>query len=508
MFLQFDFTYTSDNDFFEYLLRYYAKDYEYSLQREADNIILKVRASETELAAFCDNFNFMANSLFLQGFDVKAVEGEFEPSKESDKDFVKMDFLTQKNSEAYRQNQDLLDNEWGVFVNDLLSFDEKEYKKIEKSNFTELLTQSISSLKSGACIFIKNHLGLYKISIFDNQNLHDFLMPSDVKALKTAFVASNENLKLLASLEKPLVRLKFSQPFRQKYGPKSTFFPVKFANNLFLFALGLELFKDDIKFLSFQKLEHFADDFEVFEESKRLVVVSGLDFINSKARDLILSKDDKNMAKLSYILSSFKEDALVLELSKEHDDILLIDKEINILNLSLPSSFKELYQELCRDDTGKRLLNNFKKEFDVLDADIKTKNNFFSLFGIVGMVLGLDTNTHEAAKKLIELCDTSRLERGVRIDFKLKENSKDFDYIKTVRSVMSFMLAGVSKNDIAYGLIESLAYFLRDTYDELRQKAQVKIAIISGSLFESRSLTRLCIKHLRDIKLSNVALRV
>lgn len=96
MFLQFDFTYTSDNDFFEYLLRYYAKDYEYSLQREADNIMLKVRASEAELASFCDNFNFMANSLFLQGFDVKAVEGEFEPSKESDKDFVKMDFLTQK----------------------------------------------------------------------------------------------------------------------------------------------------------------------------------------------------------------------------------------------------------------------------------------------------------------------------------------------------------------------------------------------------------------------------
>ena len=70
------------------------------------------------------------------------------------------------------------------------------------------------------------------------------------------------------------------------------------------------------------------------------------------------------------------------------------------------------------------------------------------------------------------------------------------------------MLAGVENTNIAYGTLESLAYFLRDINDDLRDKKQIEIAVISGSLFESKALLKNSLKHIRNCKLSDVALRI
>ncbi|EJN0585155.1 hypothetical protein NPG48_002015, partial [Campylobacter coli] len=97
--------------------------------------------------------------------------------------------------------------------------------------------------------------------------------------------------------------------------------------------------------------------------------------------------------------------------------------------------------------------------------------------------------------------------RGVKIDYRLKED-KSFDYTRTLRSTMSFMLAGVDSANIAYGAVESLAYFLRDTYDDLREKKQSEMALISGSLLEHKALLRNTLKHLKNCQLSDVPLRI
>lgn len=94
----------------------------------------------------------------------------------------------------------------------------------------------------------------------------------------------------------------------------------------------------------------------------------------------------------------------------------------------------------------------------------------------------------------------------MKIDFRFKENGKEFDYTRTLRSTMSFMLAGVEASNIAYGAVESLVYFLRDFYDELREKGLAEFAIISGSLFECKSLTKNTLKHLKNCKVSDVPL--
>ncbi len=331
-------------------------------------------------------------------------------------------------------------------------------------------------------------------------------MATEIKALKSAFVCSNDNLKLLASLEKPLMKLRFSAIFRQNRGLKINEFRVKLPHNLFFFALGTKLFEKGENFLALTKRENLGDEFELYECEKRLVVLRGLSFINKRARELILSKEDKNMARISYILSRFDKSALLLELSQNYDDILLIDRERNLLKLALPRSAKELYEDICADEVGKRLFDNFKLNFKLLSGEFELKNNFFSLLGLVGLTLGLDESLQGAAKRLLELSDSTKIPRGVKIDYRYKQDSKDFDYTRTVRSAMSFMLAGVEAENIAYGAVESLSFFLRDFYDELREKKIVECAIISGSLFESKALTKNTLKHLKDCKVSDVAL--
>ena len=571
MLLKFDFVYESENDFFEYLLNFYAKNLTFCVERGENRLILKVKGAENELKALCDSFESLPNSVFVRDFNVKVLENESLKPSETRQDFAKKDFLTSLNSSTYQEKGALIENEWGEFVCESLCFDESaNFEPITKANFTELLDKSLDILSKGRSFLVKNELGVCEVGLLsmqkdflnfqenssqeartrENSSLQSdmqqnssqqsdmqknsapqsdttknntkensrqnsilppnsqekFLMATEIKALKTAFVCSNDNLKLLASLEKPLIKLRFSAIFRQNRGLKINEFKVKLPHNLFFFALGARLFERGENFLAFTKRENSGDEFELYECEKRLVVLRGLSFINKRARELILSKDDKNMARISYILSRFEKSALLLELSQSYDDILLIDKERNMLNLSLPRSAEQIYADICADEVGKRLFDNFKLNFQLLSGEFELKNNFFSLLGLVGLTLGLGKTVKTAALRVLELSDATKIPRGVKIDYRYKENSKEFDYTRTLRSAMSFMLAGVEAENIAYGAVESLSFFLRDFYDELREKKLVEIAIISGSLFESKALTKNTLKHLKDCKVSDVPL--
>ncbi|MBF7049537.1 Kae1-like domain-containing protein, partial [Campylobacter volucris] len=208
----------------------------------------------------------------------------------------------------------------------------------------------------------------------------------------------------------------------------------------------------------------------------------------------------------SCILSDFKDKKpLLLELSKKYDDIILLDKEINLLKLNLPKSFDEFYELASKDDTAKRLLENYQKEFTLPKMNLNLNHNFFGIFCMVGVILDLDNDLTQAGLKLLHLADESKMAKGVRIDFKFNEE-KEFDYTKTLRSVMSFKLAGVEEQIIALGVVESLAYFLRDLFDDLKAKEQADCVVLSGSLFEHKSLSKNIFKHIPFFKISDVPL--
>lgn len=507
MVLEFEFEYIADNDNFLYLLAFYAKDYRYNFIKKEAKFLFQIEGDENELSSFCESLNGVSNSVFLRSFDVRAIECLEKNEKLDLNHFEKFPYITYLNSNAYIEKKELLTNEWGVFCQSEFSLNGLDFEKLNDKNFNTFLQKALKKLIDKEKIYLKNHKGNYELKIFEGNFECDFLIPCDIKAINSAFVCSNENLKLLASLEKPLMKLRFSAIFRRNHSLDFSEFKLGLAEDLFIFVLCYELFKQDFKFLSVKKIKESLKDFEVMSLDEQVVVIEGFEFINAKARELIFSKEDKNMARISYILSRFDEKAFVLELSKDYEDILLANKELNLLKLRLPKNSKELYEDIKKDSVGARLLENFSKEFTLLNEEFNLVNNFFSLFCILGRILKLDEDFLKAGEKLLELADNSKMPRGVKIDYRLDELG-NFDYTRTLRSAMSFMLAGVENVNIAYGAVESLAYFLRDTYDELKQKKQSELAVISGSLFEHKALLKNTLKHIKDCKLSDVALRI
>lgn len=508
MILKFDFDYIGESEFFPNLLHFYAQGFEYSLEKSQSHIILLIKGTENALFEFSKSLEKLPNSVFLRAFKVESLENaDFTPSK-MPTNIEKMDFLTSLNANAYLNSGILRENEFDAFVNDEISFDKKSFQSIDKSNFNAILNEAFLRLKNGEMIFSKNALKCYKITLWNEKSKPYFLMPTRADAIKSAFVLNNENLKLLASLEKPLIELKFSAIFMQKNAPNFKKMQLKLAHNLFFFALCERLFIDNERFLAFEKCENSEAEFEASECEGRLMVLRGFDFVPKAQRELIFAKADKNLARISYILSSQKAAAFLVELSCEYDDLLLVEKSLNLLNLSLPRNANSIYSDICEDEVGTKLLTNFKQNFPLLSGEFTLKNNFFSLFGLLGQILGLDKDTQNAANRLLDLADNAKIPRGVKLDFKFKPKTREFDYARTLRSAMSFMLAGAEAENIAFGAVESLALFVRDIYDEVRQNGIARHAILTGSLFSHKSLAKNTLKHLKNSDFSPVPLFV
>ncbi|EOI5958647.1 hypothetical protein ACMUX0_001937, partial [Campylobacter jejuni] len=168
MTLDFDFIYNADNDIFEYLLRFYAKNYNYILSKEENTYHFSIDADEENLKTFCDSLNFMSHSVFLKKFDVKAGHG-FNPCMPEDKEFSRFSYITHLNSNAYQEKKLLNKNEWGVFCECEFSSNLSEFEKINEENFNTFLNLAFDLLSQEKKIYLKDKNGIYEFSLFKNE---------------------------------------------------------------------------------------------------------------------------------------------------------------------------------------------------------------------------------------------------------------------------------------------------------------------------------------------------
>ena len=56
---------------------------------------------------------------------------------------------------------------------------------------------------------------------------------------------------------------------------------------------------------------------------------------------------------------------------------------------------------------------------------------------------------------------------------------------------MSYKVAGVDDEVLSYGFIDSLAYFLSDYFDLLKEEFESEAVLLTGSLFEEKNLANL-----------------
>ena len=176
-------------------------------------------------------------------------------------------------------------------------------------------------------------------------------------------------------------------------------------------------------------------------------------------------------------------------LSKNSKDFIKVYKdndEFDMLKIELPKSFEEIWDRIAEFDGGDKLLANFKSKYPLPQGKIDFKDNFYSLFMIIDQILDYKSQILNYAR------DYSGL-KGVRIDFKMSSKS-EFDWARAIRSTMSFKLAGADSKNISFGCLESLAFFLSDFGDILKDELGVKNMLFGGSLFENPVIANLALK--------------
>ena len=150
------------------------------------------------------------------------------------------------------------------------------------------------------------------------------------------------------------------------------------------------------------------------------------------------------------------------------------------------------------DETGKRLVANYKNRFEVIfeKASLiefdEESFNVYKLWGIVSIILGFSESgdIKKSAKIIEDNAFAFMGKKGPRIDYKLKKlDSKVYlDPLWTIRTAMSFRLAGVDVLTLSFGVVESFAEFISNRLDDIKSEIGIDAVVINGSLLEVKSL--------------------
>ncbi|MGB6018805.1 MAG: hypothetical protein WBF77_04345 [Sulfurimonadaceae bacterium] len=152
------------------------------------------------------------------------------------------------------------------------------------------------------------------------------------------------------------------------------------------------------------------------------------------------------------------------------------------------------------EESAQRLIVNYKTQHPSLYQAIQKlhfKNlegaeTFTELFGLAAAILGFyDGDDIEEAAEVLE---ANAIEfggkSGPRIDYKVKKVDGNYclDTLTTLRSAMSFKLAGVDDVLLSFGFLDSLADFIALQTQNADANIGISGVTLSGTLFENRQL--------------------
>jgi hydrogenase maturation factor HypF (carbamoyltransferase family) len=116
------------------------------------------------------------------------------------------------------------------------------------------------------------------------------------------------------------------------------------------------------------------------------------------------------------------------------------------------------------------------------------------------MVLGLSETFESAVEQLIENAEDFGGQKGPRIDYFLQKEdalSSDIDYVRLVRSGISYKLAGTDNTTLSFGYMESLSYFISDLCDTHKENLLTSKIALGGSLFGYKRFSEMIAKNLK-----------
>ncbi len=402
-------------------------------------------------------------------------------------------------------------NLWGDFINFAqtpLNFFNNETEMLINSKvlLEDSLGHLAQALKKGERVFLKTIYGKKELVLLDEKNPKKiegdyWFMPFCLNNAQIIFKASKEELQALATLEKPLIRLKPKSIFTEFFSQSFVTCVLPYEPLLVLLTKFLEEYSGLYLLpLKEEKIRLGLCYFIVQESSPVLISVG--------KNSLILQHRFEAAKDISYATMKEFEKALLRE-KLEKVNLLYLGRGQTRFMLYFNQSFKEPLEFAFESNialridelkvfnkTTQSLLKNFTKEnqdlireLETYSKESKTSFNLLELIGMCGILLDFKVDSMDLmllAYEVLECASNFVGQKGPRIDFKLERNEEGkvyLDTLKTLRSVMSFKLAGVEKELLCFGIIDSFAEFFANFSRDMEESYNTKGIIVCGEMF-------------------------
>ncbi len=476
MFLAFEFSCFSSNGVLENLLEDIAKESKivHKILRKKEIVTLYVEADEEGLGLFADKLSMsLPLSIFYKPTGVSVVD-----SMPKDEQVIPK-----------------MDNEVLFTPKKLATFEFECADLVDK-------------IMAGLCVEI-NGCNIGKIESLPSL-VDDFeVVATDLSVVQKMVLAQENELYALATLERPSIRFRVNAVYESKAILPANRVVLRLADSLELFCVCLALFEKGVEFLYMTNNDKKAslqisvlENNEIFVVNGQSPVLGAIDKVDVASHRIFASLIAKHGLYYAFPTAFY--------FSKKHNDAILhYSKENGMLELvtfPLPSSFEELFSEIEKSgDSARRLVENYRTAFPELYANIlkmqmpDMPKSLYSLLKIASIVLGMSSDFEGAAEVLIGNAEDFGGLKGPRIDYYLQNKeslNSPFNYLRFIKSAMSFKLAGTDDITLSFGYMESLAYFISDMADTHKENLNASHIAILGSLFSVKRLSDLCVKNL------------
>jgi hydrogenase maturation factor HypF (carbamoyltransferase family) len=390
----------------------------------------------------------------------------------------------------------------------------------EARNYRDEIQQAVMAISGGSHVLVQTHYGKYTVGI-PSESCKDFsfdLLSYDLATVLKYAHAEEHELSALASFEKPLLTLKTSTVFENDFKIEDRELArFKLPDDMVLYLLMEELHHLGITLLFVTQEEIPSQDscmivpatrewspIEVVVSPKDIAIVSG-----DKGLPAFPLSEESSLS-LSGFYSVIKEHALDdeniigINLSKTAPNSVLVHGkkygtiEYLPLNFTFDCMATIFKQIIDSDENGGKIVQNYKKSYPEHFSRIThivfddQQFNIYRLWGIVAIVLELtDSEDPTVAAAVLEKNTMTFLgTKGPRIDYKLHnhDGKVHLDPLMTLRTAMSFRLAGVDPLTLSYGVMESFCEFLANEMDQVKQSMDTTAIAVSGSMLENKHL--------------------
>ena len=323
------------------------------------------------------------------------------------------------------------------------------------------------------------------------QNNFDFILANDISTLNLYTRASGDEINALATFEKPLVNLNIKEVFISEIGAKNALFILPYDINLrFIFSLL------EVPFL-FAKRADSADNF--FE----IIVGKNGVFIEN---NILKTQNFDDFLDANFADSHDSQDILITYISTANPTLIApFSTKTPFVKIAFDKNPKNILAKIADLENGDKLIANFAREFgerfeaiQSLDSTPQISENITDIFECAGMILGANLNADSHSREsnsiispkqsILAFANDCIRDIGPKIDFEniKRENALFYDEIRTIRSIISFTLAGTEREMVAFGLLESLIDYLVLIFRGAQDKNQVKNVGIIGDMFANR----------------------